>query len=79
MTDKFLTADDVKQLTGACTRKKQIESLAANRLVFFVNARGWPVVPLNAISSTPRLEKPVASWQPNLNHIPHGSKKNKTL
>jgi hypothetical protein len=79
MTDKFLNAEEIKQLTGACSRRRQIEQLAANHLLFFIDARGWPVVPINAISPVSQLEKPVTSWQPNLNRIYHGPKKNKAI
>jgi hypothetical protein len=79
MTDKFLNAEEIKQLTGACSRRRQIEQLAANRLLFFINARGWPVVPVNAISPISQIEKSAASWQPNLNRVPRGSKKNKAI
>lgn len=72
MTEKFLSPQDIKQLTGACTRKKQMQLLAANRVAFFVNARGWPVVPLMALAGSSTAKQATPPWQPNMNAIGRG-------
>jgi Domain of unknown function (DUF4224) len=75
MSNTFLSEQDVKQLTGACTRKKQIQLLSANRLPFFLNARGWPVVPSAALTNQP-VAVVTKAWSPNPREIHRGKKEN---
>jgi hypothetical protein len=78
MTEKFLSQNDIRVLTGACTRQKQKQMLGANRVVFFVNARGWPVVPVTALAGPSQVASKPASpqWRPDVNAITNGTKKN---
>lgn len=41
---RILTGDELKQLTGASTKRKQIEVLKQNGISFLLNASGSPVV-----------------------------------
>lgn len=41
----FLDAEEVRTLTGATTKRLQVEQLRRQGLVFWMNRRGMPVVP----------------------------------
>src|SRR5689334_22074432 len=46
----FLTRDEVAELTGGRTRAVQIRVLQSNGTRHFINASGWPVVPISAVT-----------------------------
>lgn len=49
----FLTAEDLRQLTGYCRPADQIRWLRRQGLLFWINARGRPVVPRDAVAAQP--------------------------
>lgn len=63
----FLSKDEVAFLTGWKNPKKQAAHLRSLGLVFFVNARGFPVVPRSAISGNlqAKNQTPNIKWQPS--------------
>lgn len=64
----FLTADQVKILTGCCRKSKQIEQLRKQGISFFINARGEPIVSEAAILGNPikNTAKSSPGWKPSL-------------
>lgn len=63
----FLTRSQVRELTGAATRARQIEVLRRNGVPFVINAAGWPVVTVAAVEGQrgPEAVAP-AGWQPRI-------------
>jgi len=61
----FLDRDEVITLTDARRKATQIRVLEANRITFFLNASGWPVVLRSAIEGGQRNEKPKQRWSSN--------------
>jgi hypothetical protein len=61
----FLTADEIRTLTGRALKTHQIAALRAMGIAFFVNAAGRPVVTRVAVEGTgkPTATEP-ASWSP---------------
>lgn len=59
MTDEplFLTLDQVKELTGAGTRKTVIGNLLKNGIRHTIRADGWPSVTFAAITGTKKEAK----------------------
>lgn len=49
----FLTAEQLRELTGYVKPSKQIEWLTRNGIRHFVNAYGRPVVPAGLVDSKP--------------------------
>jgi len=43
----LLSKSEVAELTGAKTKRRQIENLRQNGIFFTVDALGWPKVPAN--------------------------------
>jgi hypothetical protein len=61
----FLTRSQVRELTGAATRARQIDVLKRNGVPFIVNASGWPVVTVAAVEG--RRETPAPQgWVPRI-------------
>lgn len=63
----FLTHEQVGELTGARTRKRQLENLRSNGIRHTINAAGWPVVTVAAVEGraqakqeSPKLWRPAA-------------------
>jgi hypothetical protein len=50
MSAAFLSADEVRELTGYKLAAKQIEWLIRNAIPHYVNALGRPVVPKNLLA-----------------------------
>jgi hypothetical protein len=49
----FLSEDDLEQLTGYVRASEQVRWLRRHGILFWVNARGRPVVPRDAVSGRP--------------------------
>lgn len=62
--DMFLSRAEVDRLTGAKTRKKQIEVLRRNGIRHTLDAGGWPVVTRAAVEGRP-AEAQDKRWKPN--------------
>jgi hypothetical protein len=64
MSDRFLTADELAELTGRKVKAKQIEVLRRMALPFWVNALGKPVVARVAIEGRRQepATKPKEVW-----------------
>lgn len=60
----FLTRAQVAELTGARTRRRQIEVLVRNGVRHTINAAGWPVVTRAAVEGQPEQPQ-IAGWTPN--------------
>jgi hypothetical protein len=61
----FLTRAQIRELTGAATRAKQIDVLKRNGVPFIVNAAGWPVVTVSAVEGRRGPEAvATAGWHP---------------
>lgn len=70
--DLFLEPEEIAKLTGIrggvkgkSREERQIAQLRAQKVPFFVNAAGRPVVARAAIEGGPR-PKEVASWEPGV-------------
>jgi hypothetical protein len=64
MSTTFLTREEIKELTAAHWKKHQIETLRAQRIPFFINAAGWPVVARTAVQGTGSTASNAAGWTP---------------
>lgn len=64
MSTTFLTREEVKELTAAHRRKRQIELLRAQRIPFFINAAGWPVVTRAAVQGRETTDSRTTGWTP---------------
>jgi hypothetical protein len=64
MSTTFLTREEVKELTAAHRKKRQINILRAQRIPFFINAAGWPVVTRAAIQGGGTTESCTVGWTP---------------
>lgn len=65
MTDTlFLSRSQVAELTGARTRRRQIDVLVRNGIRHTINASGWPVVTLAAVEGRHEQEQ-TPKWTPN--------------
>ena len=64
MSNMFLNADELAELTGRKVKSKQIEALRRMALPFWVNALGKPVVARVAIEGRRQelAAKPVEVW-----------------
>ena len=64
----FLTRHEMFELTGAKTRRRQLEVLRLNGVPHIINAAGWPVVCRSAIEgSAPRYARSEpAKWTPRV-------------
>jgi hypothetical protein len=69
----FLTRDEVRKLTGRAHRAAQIDVLRANRIPFFVNASGWPIVTKAAIEGRSTMDSPRRRWSPDNGSPQHPS------
>lgn len=59
----FLTRDELKQLTGTADRKRQAECLRANRIPFYLDVLGRPVVARSVFDGQrPAEAKPDERW-----------------
>jgi Domain of unknown function (DUF4224) len=64
MNTTFLTREEVKELTATHWKKRQIDILRAQRIPFFINAAGWPVVTRAAIQGGWTTESRTVGWTP---------------
>jgi len=64
MSETFLTREEVKELTGAHSRQRQIDTLKQQRVPFFVNAAGWPVVSRSVLNGERAMPKKSEGWTP---------------
>lgn len=65
MTDTlFLSRSQVAELTGARTRRRQIDVLVRNGIRHTINASGWPVVTRAAVEGHAEPAQ-TAGWTPN--------------
>lgn len=66
MSGTFLTKDEVAELTGLKTKKRQVEQLRKMGLPFWLNAAEAPIVPRSAIEgkATARQATPKPQWVP---------------
>ncbi len=65
----FLTLEEIKELTGAGTRRRVIENLARNGIRHTIKANGWPAVAWAAITGTKKeareAERYIPKWKSN--------------
>lgn len=61
-TGTFLTRDELRELTGAATRKGQIHWLASNGWPFEPNCLGWPVVLRATMEVKMGVTEPTKRW-----------------
>ena len=67
MAEAFLSKEEIYTLTGRKIPSKQIEQLKAQRLPFFVNALGRPVVARSVIEGTKSTaQQQKQAWAPGL-------------
>lgn len=66
MSATFLTREEVKELTGAHSRQRQIDTLRLQRVPFFVNAAGWPVVTRSVLSGDRAAPQAAGGWAPRV-------------
>ncbi|ENB4187927.1 TPA: DUF4224 domain-containing protein [Stenotrophomonas maltophilia] len=57
---------DVAELTGAHTKRRQIQNLARNGIPHTINAAGWPVVMWSAVDgSAKKAPEADGAWSSN--------------
>jgi hypothetical protein len=61
---QFLSAEDIKTLTGRKNKTQQIEWLRNNGVQHYINMAGRPVVPKTAISGIQQPASKQAGWKP---------------
>lgn len=69
VTETFLTPQEVFDLTGFKTPRKQCEQLRKIAIPFFTNARGYPRVHRNSIDPTQsksKVQQTQPAWQPKV-------------
>jgi Domain of unknown function (DUF4224) len=73
MSDTFLTAEEVAELTGVRigrrgkTREElQVEWLRTSGIPFWTNARGRPIIARTAIEGKQAADQPRKKWQPKV-------------
>lgn len=67
MSGTFLTKDEVAELTGLKTKRRQVEQLRKMGLPFWLNAANAPIVPRSAIEggrATAGQVRPPSPWVP---------------
>lgn len=64
----FLTSENLFELTGRKTKRKQIEALLRMRLPFWVNAIGKPVVAVTAVEGRNAAPKEKTWVMPRVKH-----------
>jgi hypothetical protein len=60
----FLTQDEVAELTGYKRKAKQCQQLRIMGVPYRTNARGEPIVTVQAINGTPPKQTEKTGWQP---------------
>lgn len=80
--DPFLDDAALQRLTGRKRKGAQIEALRAQRIPFYINAVGEPIVARSVIEGRPgsAAEQPPKSWRSNALNAPgakHGQKTNR--
>lgn len=67
MSDTFLTAEEVRELTGRTKHTLQADQLRAQGIPFFKNAVGRPIVPRAAIEGRKeKVKPPEPQWVPDV-------------
>lgn len=68
-TDTFLNTDEMYDLTGFKSPRKQCLSLRKMGIPFFVNGRGYPRIFRTAVlpNQPVNMKKEKEKWQPNIN------------
>ena len=67
MSDTFLDADEVRELTGRTKHALQAAHLRVQGIPFFTNAVGRPIVPRAAIEGRAKTAKPPEKpWVPDV-------------
>lgn len=62
----FLTRDEIAELTGARTKRRQISVLVRNGIRHTINAAGWPMVARAVIEGGAQSDaQPARAWKPN--------------
>ncbi|MNB71520.1 hypothetical protein D3C81_665770 [compost metagenome] len=56
---------DVADLTGAHTKRRQIQNLARNGVPHTINAAGWPVVMWSAVDGSAKKPEADSGWTSN--------------
>ena len=59
----FLTHEQVRVLTGARTRKGQLDNLRMNGIRHTINAAGWPVVTVAAVEGRKESKVDTRPWR----------------
>lgn len=62
----FLTADELRELTGYATRTRQIAQLRVMGIPFRINGCGRPVVTRMAVEGDRQNEPAATAWRPAL-------------
>ena len=60
----FLTADEVRELTGYAIKAKQIAQLRRMGIAFFINGGGRPIITVSAIEGRKQEAIIVPVWRP---------------
>lgn len=67
MSQTFLAAEEVRELTGRTKHALQADQLRAQGIPFFTNAVGRPIVPRAAIEGRAKTAKPPEkAWVPDV-------------
>lgn len=60
----FLTANELRELTGFTRRSRQIAQLRQMGIAFWINGAGRPVVPRAVIEGRKTAPQPAKTWEP---------------
>jgi Domain of unknown function (DUF4224) len=68
MSDLFLTADEIRTLTGRGAKSRQVAQLRKMGIRFHINAGGVPVVPRAQFigAQAPQVAPAQTAWKPKL-------------
>ncbi|MCL2076302.1 MAG: DUF4224 domain-containing protein [Betaproteobacteria bacterium] len=61
---EFMTRENIAALTGRRSRARQIIALRNMGIQFYINDRGYPVVPETAITGAKPAAPEPQKWQP---------------
>jgi hypothetical protein len=65
----FLTAEEIKRLTGASWRRLQVERLRKEGFALTFDRRGRPLVLASEVQRKLRSRDAPAGWEPNIEAI----------
>jgi hypothetical protein len=66
MSEKFLSRDDIREMTRTPQRARQVAFFVRNGIRHYVDEHGWPVVTWAAVEGQRDVPKSPPVWRSNL-------------